>query len=419
MTETPKTQELPSLADAGWLRAPATQSVFAALAAAGHAARAVGGAVRNAALGLPVTDIDIATPALPDAVMTAARAAGLKVVPTGLEHGTMTVVSGGQGFEVTTLRRDVATDGRRAVVAFTTDWAEDAQRRDFTMNALYCSADGTVHDPLGGSADLMARRVRFIGDAEARIREDYLRILRFFRMHAMYGRGEIDRAGCRACARQVAGLTRLSGERVQAEMQRLMRAGGVCEAVAAMEAYGILPVLLGLAPRPGVLRALVSAETELGVAPDPILRLSALLLAVDEDAARVAETLKLSTADRMALLVLDDRLAEAMSDLDDRAARRRLFALGEGSWRRHVVAAAALRPERLDEFKALHGLPERWPVPRLPVSGRDVLALGVAAGPEVGGFLAELEAWWIDQDFPPESRVRAHLETLAAARKGR
>ena len=195
----------PSLKDAAWLQQPETKRVFAALADPGIETRAVGGAVRNTLLGLPVNEIDLATTALPEKVITLARAADLKAVPTGIEHGTVTVVANGVPFEVTTLRRDVETFGRHAVVAFTEDWQEDARRRDFTLNALYAGSDGELFDPLGGYADLVAGRVRFIGDAEARIKEDYLRILRFFRFNAYYGKGPLDAEGLAACVRLRAG----------------------------------------------------------------------------------------------------------------------------------------------------------------------------------------------------------------------
>src|SRR6185312_6892628 len=220
MADPPPTRQLPSLAGADWLARRETQAVFAALAAKGFAARAVGGAVRNALLGCPVVDVDIATPARPEQVIAAAQAAGLAAVPTGLAHGTVTVIAAHVAHEVTTLREDVEAHGRHATVAFTDDWAADARRRDFTINALYCSAGGEVFDPLSGYADLMARRVRFIGDAGERIREDYLRILRFFRFTAAYGEGPPDRPALDACVRERAGLAVLSGERMREEMLR-------------------------------------------------------------------------------------------------------------------------------------------------------------------------------------------------------
>ncbi|MEM7192501.1 MAG: CCA tRNA nucleotidyltransferase, partial [Pseudomonadota bacterium] len=213
---------LPSLKAAPWLRRPETVRVFAALCGDDGATRAVGGAVRDCLLGRPVYDVDLATTLHPDEVIARARGANLKAVPTGIAHGTVTVVADGVPFEVTTLRRDVETFGRKAKVAFTEDWAEDAARRDFTLNALYAGPDGTVFDPLGGYGDLMAGRVRFIGDAAMRIKEDYLRILRFFRFNASYGKGAFDPVGLSACVRERAGLRRLSAERIASELKRLL-----------------------------------------------------------------------------------------------------------------------------------------------------------------------------------------------------
>jgi len=217
-----RTLELPSLKDAAWLEREETQAVFDALQAHGIETRAVGGAVRNTLLGLTVTEVDLATTAVPEEVMALAAKAGLKAVPTGIDHGTVTLVASGVPFEVTTLRRDVETFGRHARIAYTKDWEEDARRRDFTLNALYADRDGRVFDPLGGYADLRAGQVRFIGDAEERIKEDYLRILRFFRFHAYYGKGPLDPAGLAAAVRLRGGLDQLSAERVAAELRRIL-----------------------------------------------------------------------------------------------------------------------------------------------------------------------------------------------------
>ncbi|MGP9790433.1 CCA tRNA nucleotidyltransferase [Roseinatronobacter sp. NSM] len=229
-----------------WLTNPRTQTVLGVLGAAGHQAYVVGGCVRNAVLGVAVTDVDIATDARPERVQELAQAAGLRAVPTGLAHGTITVIVDGEGFEVTTFRRDVATHGRHATVAFATDLAEDAARRDFTMNALYADAQGTVLDPLGGMADLRARRVRFVGDARARIHEDYLRILRFFRFHAQYGDPTqgLDADALDACARGAQGMGQLSAERIGAEMRKLLAAPDPAPAVAAMAQCGVLAQVL-------------------------------------------------------------------------------------------------------------------------------------------------------------------------------
>lgn len=261
---------------AEWLDAPSRQ-VCGMLTNAGYQAWFVGGCVRNALIGAPVADLDISTDAHPESVMKLAKALGLRVVPTGIEHGTVTVVAKGVPFEITTFRRDVATDGRRAVVAFADTMEDDARRRDFTMNALYCDIDGMIADPLGGLPDLVARHVRFIDDADQRIKEDFLRILRFFRFHAWYGNvdGGIDADGLAACAENIDGLAALSKERVTSEMLKLLSAPDPAPAVASMGAAGVLgQILAGAAPQ--ILAVLVHVEAQAGLAPDPIRRLVAL-----------------------------------------------------------------------------------------------------------------------------------------------
>ena len=268
---------LPSLADADWLTREPTRTVFAALTAEGAQARAVGGAVRNALMGVPVKDVDIATTALPEEVLALAERAGLHAIPTGIEHGTVTVVADKTAFEVTTLRRDIETFGRHAKVTFTTDWREDAMRRDFTMNALYCDASGKVHDPLGGYGDLKAGRVRFIGDARQRIREDYLRILRFFRFGAQYGDAAApDAAGLAAAAAEKAGMAQLSGERIRSELLLLLAAPGAVAALRSMRDVGIIAPLLGVAGEVELVERLAAIEAALQRAPDAVLRLAAL-----------------------------------------------------------------------------------------------------------------------------------------------
>ena len=288
---------------ADWLSSDAAQKVCGMLTDAGHQAWFVGGCVRNALLDVPVSDMDLTTNARPDDVVALAKTAGLKVIPTGIEHGTVTVVMDGKPFEITTFRRDVATDGRRATVAFSDDIAEDAARRDFTMNAIYAAPDGTVADPLGGLPDLRARRVRFIGDADARIAEDYLRILRFFRFHAIYGdlSEGIDQDGLAACAGGLDGLEHVSAERVGAEMRKLLAADDPAPSLAAMRASGVLMRLLPGAGT-GLLLVLIHVEEVAGLAPDPMRRLAAL---GGED---VAEALRLSKAQAKQLQVLRDGL---------------------------------------------------------------------------------------------------------------
>jgi poly(A) polymerase len=408
----------PSLAGADWLQRSQTHAVLAALVAAGHQARIVGGAVRNALLGEPVTDIDIATTATPDAVMAAARAAGLEAVPTGIAHGTITVLAGGLPFEVTTLREDVETFGRHARVAFTADWAADARRRDFTINALYCDSEGSVFDPLGGLADLAGRRIRFIGDARERIREDALRILRFFRFNARYARGAPDVEGLAACVAERALLNGLSAERVRMELLKLLEAPGASMAVETMTAHGFLVPILGCAPRVGLLERLISHDAAAARAPDSILRLAVLAVAVEEDVDRLTRRLRLSNAERAGLVIADPRLM-ALANSDAASQRRALYAIGEPQWRRLCRAGAASAETDVTRaaWDQLAGLPDRWPVPLFPLAGRDAVALGLVPGPQIGALLSALEAEWIAGDFTADAaelgaRLRASIAAL-------
>jgi poly(A) polymerase len=394
----------PRLADAPWLTRRETQAVFAALAAGGHESRAVGGVVRNALLGRPVADVDIATTAPPAEVMRLAEAAGFKALPTGIAHGTVTLVVDHLPFEVTTLREDVETYGRHATVAFIADWAADARRRDFTMNALYCAVDGTVHDPLGGYPDLAAGRVRFIGDATARIREDYLRILRFFRFHAEYGRGPLDRDGLLAAVRERHGLAGLSGERVRQELMRLLSAAGAVAAVEAMLDHGLVTGLLPVAPRPGLFRKLVEVEQAQGLAPDAVLRLAAFAVEIPEDAERLRNRLRLSNDEFTAFLAAASRSPSIGPATGESAAKAALYRLGAARYRDRVLvswARSACSP-RHPELRSLLGLSERWTAPRLPVTGVDVVARGVPPGPRVGEILRALEERWIAAGFAPD-----------------
>jgi len=405
----------PRLSNADWLWRSDAQAVFAALAARGFAARAVGGAVRNALLGLPVTDVDIATTARPDDIIAAAEAAGLRAIPTGITHGTVTIVSGGRPYEVTTLRKDVQTHGRHATVAFTDDWAADAGRRDFTLNALYCTADGEMFDPLSGYADLIARRVRFIGEAAERIREDYLRILRFFRFNAEYGQGPPDTEALTACVRERTGLAILSGERVCQELLRLLAAPRGPELARWMLDYGLLPQVLGLAPRPTLLARLADLEAVLGLAPDPVLRLAVLGVEVPEDAERLRDRLRLSNEDATKVT----RAAMPAPAVDpaapESAAKTQLYADGATAYRERVVIAWTRSGDgpASDAWRRRLSLPERWQPPRFPIGGADVMTLGVPAGPRVGELLRALEAWWITGDFKAdEATLRAQLRVL-------
>jgi poly(A) polymerase len=359
-----------------FLADPALRAVLAAL----PGARVVGGAVRDALLGRAVADIDLATRLRPEEVVAALRAAGLKAAPTGIDHGTVTAIADHRGFEVTTLRRDVATDGRHAKVEFTDDWQADAARRDFTINAMSMAPDGAVFDYFGGIADLRARRVRFVGDAATRIAEDYLRVLRFFRFWARYGEGAPDAQATAAIAAAVPGLGRLSAERVWMEMKRILAAPDPRGAVALMASLGVLNAVLPEGAAPGRLAALVAA----GAPADPLLRLAALL---DGDAARLAARLRLSAAERMRLLAL--LAAPSLPPAADDAALRRALA----SEKREVLIGRAWLaggdPGLLARLTAM-------PAPVFALRGRDLQAVGVAAGPALGALLRDLRGWWLE-----------------------
>jgi len=392
--------EAPSLAGAEWLKRGETSAVFAALSASGIDTRVVGGAVRNALLGLPVIEaVDLATTAEPERVMALAEEAGLKAVPTGIDHGTVTVIADGLPFEVTTLRRDVETFGRHAKIAYTTSWEEDAKRRDFTLNALYADRDGKVFDPLGGYDDLAAGRVRFIGDAEARIKEDFLRILRFFRFHAYYGKGDMDAAGLKAAVKLRAGLEQLSAERVAGELRRILVASQAARAVDALYDYGLLTGVLGGVPRLGRFERLVAIGAANALAPDASLRLAALAVFVEEDVARLAERLRLSNAEQAVLaLAAEKGLVAGLPE--ETAAKSALYRLGP-SYRSALLLAwldSDASPDDPEWRKAL-ALPVRWQAPSFPIGGNDVMTFGELKGPEIGELLKVLEQDWIASGF--------------------
>jgi poly(A) polymerase len=381
-----------------WMTAPETRAVLRALGGEG---RFVGGAVRNALIGKPVADIDIATPLLPEEVSKRLAAAGLGAVPTGIEHGTVTAVANGKPYEVTTLRRDVSTDGRRATVAFTTDWAEDAQRRDFTMNALYASADGTVLDTVGGVEDLKAGKVRFVGDPTTRIREDYLRILRLFRFHAFYGKGEMDSAALHAAAAEKAGLAQLSGERVQKELLRLLEADQPSQVLRLMAASGVLPELLPGALNIARLEALEEIDANNFFTPDPILRLVALLPNDVVVANAVSKKLRLSNKDADRLVDLAGADEKLKPYTTPKEVRQLVYRLGLEPFKDRVFLKWAEDPKPSNAFGwlTLREVATTWRRPKFPLTGRDVMLAGVPEGPLVGRILEEVEDWWVDADF--------------------
>jgi poly(A) polymerase len=397
------------LEDALWLTSGPAARVLGLLDGHGEEARVVGGAVRNALLKLPIGDIDIATTALPAEVIRRAKAAGIKSVPTGIEHGTVTLVVDGLPFEVTTLREDTETLGRKAKVAFGRDWVRDAERRDFTINGLSLDAGGVIHDHVGGVDDLAARRVRFIGDPDRRIAEDYLRILRFFRIHAAYGRGEPDRAGYLACIAGRAGLATLSAERVRMEMLKLMIAEGAAGALVAMADGGLLLLIFGGVAYTGPFAAMVAAEHSLGLKADPVRRLGALAVAVTEDARRLAVRLRLTNSEIRALDSMGHRWWR-LAAMDEATARRRLYRLGADRYRDRLMLAWARAGGETSSarWRELATLPERWSAPKFPLKAADFIARGIAEGPALGHVLTLAEDAWLAADFPlDESALKA------------
>jgi poly(A) polymerase len=405
------------LDDAPWLRSGPAARVLGLLNGDGEEARVVGGAVRNALLKIPIGDIDIATTALPDEVIRRAKAAGIKSVPTGIEHGTVTLVVDAHPFEVTTLREDTETFGRKAKVAFGRDWVRDAERRDFTINGLSVDADGVVHDHVGGLADIAAKRVRFIGDATQRIAEDYLRILRFFRIHAAYGTGEPDRAGYLACIDGRMGLANLSAERVRMEMLKLVVAEGALVAVTAMADAGLLLPIFGGVTYIGPFATMISAEAMLGLGPSPVRRLGALAVAVTEDARRIAARLRLTNAEAKALDSMGHRWWR-LAGMDEATARRRLYRLGEDQYRDRLLLAWARSGGNHGEtyWREFARLPQRWSAPKFPLKAADFIARGIAEGPGLGHVMTLAEDAWLAADFPLDPSALSAIADQTAAR---
>ena len=407
---------------AALLADPAVARALAVLDGDGEETRIVGGAVRNALIALPKTDVDMATTATPDVVMRRAKDAGLRCVPTGFEHGTVTVIVAGRPFEVTSLREDVETDGRRAKVRFGRDFDADARRRDFTINSMSLTRDGVLHDPLGGEADLRARRVRFIGEADARIAEDYLRVLRFFRFHAAYGEGPLDREGLAAAIRSRAGLERLSAERVRAEILKLLAARRGAEVAQEAAEAGLLEIAIAGVACSSRLARLAAIETERDSAADPILRLAAFAVLVHEDADRLRDRLRLSNAEHKRL----HGAAAALETLHGRAGPPVETELAEFVFARGADAARdALALAHVDSGAAPNDAGWLAAAPaaealrelKLPVSGEDLKQRGVTEGRAIGATLKTLQAKWIRAGFPRDPAEIARLIDEAVGNK--
>jgi len=404
---------VPSLKGQPWLEADASKAVMAALETAGgpDCARYVGGCVRNALLEAPVDDVDIATQLEPQQVLAALKAAKIRAVPTGIEHGTITAIVNSQPFEITSLRRDVETDGRRAVVAFTRDWTEDAARRDFRLNALYANGRGELFDPTGsGLSDAEQRRIVFVGEPEQRIREDYLRIMRFYRFWGWYGRGAVDAEGHAACRKLAEGVATLSAERVSKELLKLLAAPDPVAAVNAMDEAGVLSVIL-----PRLDRASFAAMV--AITPDPVLRLVALLPMSAEGLAEDARRLRLSNAQRERMVASAVLLDADMSEQQARAMvwRDGLTAFVDRTYR---AEAAGIAPQNM---QALRQMAQGWRIPSMPVGGRDLAQAGFKPGPLTGKVLKAFEQSWIAADFPADghaARLQAAIDRVQAHENG-
>jgi poly(A) polymerase len=410
-----------SLAGQAWLHDADTRKVVEALMKGGHNARFVGGCVRDALLRLPVRDIDIATPERPKAVMALLRSAGIKALPTGLQHGTITAVTDSHHYEITTLRVDVETDGRRATVEFTEDWETDAERRDFTINALYADIDGTVHDYVGGLEDLKSGHVRFIGDPYKRIEEDALRILRFFRFHAWYGKGDLDEAGLTACWNQARRIKELSGERLANELLLLLGAPNPGKVLKTMVDVGILRDVLSEAVQEGVVRVERLSQLEAALqAVDPLRRLAAV---VDTDSPGMDELtrrLRMSNADRKRLVEMIRPGPDVVPTSDERTLRKLLYQLGRDRFVDLLFLGAARRedPPDVEAIRKTVDFARAWIRPNLPVKGADVVAIGIPQGEGVRKVLAAVENWWIEEDFPSDrEKALEQIKTAAAALK--
>jgi poly(A) polymerase len=405
------------LEHAPWLEGGALPRLLEVLDRNGEEARAVGGAVRNALIGLAVHEIDVATTAVPEEVVRRVTAAGFKPVPTGIEHGTVTVVIDRHPFEVTTLRQDVETYGRHAKVAFGRDWKADAERRDFTVNALSATRDGAVYDYVGGLADLAARRVRFIGDPRQRIEEDYLRILRFFRFHAAYGTSDHpDASGLAACIAGREGLDRLSRERVRMEMLKLVVAPHAVPTLIAMTDAGLTLRVLGGVSYLADFENMAKVEMAIGVKPDPVRRLGALGVMVAEDAERLWQKLRLTNAEHVRLASMAEGWRRMSSALSEAQMRVLLYRLGPEHFTDHALLGWARSDAGAADtsWHAVATLPQRWRAPVFPLKAADFIKRGVDKGPALGAALAAAERAWIAAGFPGDAAGLARIVEAAA-----
>jgi poly(A) polymerase len=411
-----------SLAGAAWLSAGALPRLIAVLDRDGEEARAVGGAVRNALIGMPVHEIDVATTAVPQEVVRRVAAAGFKAVPTGIEHGTVTVVIDNHPFEVTTLRKDIETDGRHATVAFGRDWKTDAERRDFTINAMSATCDGAVYDYTGGLDDLAARRVRFIGDPHKRIAEDYLRILRFFRFHAAYGPGgPPDADGLAACIAGRDGLAQLSRERLRMEMMKLLVAPHAAPTLIAMSNVGLTLRILGGVSYLASFENMAKVEAAAGLGADPVRRLGALAVMVAEDAQRLFERLRLTRSEFARLTAMAEGWRRITPAIGENGARALVYRLGAPTFTDCVLLGWARSSASANEkdWLGMATLPARWSAPAFPLKSADFIKRGIERGPALGQTLRAAEEAWIEAGFPDDAGALDAIADAATAQSSR
>ena len=389
---------------------PDTGRLFGALNEAGHTIRFVGGCIRDTIAGHPVSDIDLATDALPERVTEVLSAAKIQVVPTGVDYGTVTALTGEQAYEITTLRKDVATDGRRAQVEFTDDWYEDAARRDFTFNALSADRDGRVYDYFNGLEDLNAGKVRFIGDALARVEEDYLRILRFFRFHAYFAKSGPDPESFSACRSAVTRVKALSGERIWNEFSRTLVAPKAVSVCQMMEEIGLLGLLLPVERVVPRVEALSTLEKMLSLEPDPIRRLTALIAPNRSETWKIAGRLKFSRADTRRLESLICNRGVLDVKINDLSLRRALYSSNSDqvcdfillNWADEISSEAGGMRRSQKAWRDIWEIASAWTSPEFPLNGRDIVEIGIEEGPLVGELLSDLEEWWVGQSFHPD-----------------
>jgi tRNA nucleotidyltransferase/poly(A) polymerase len=406
-----------TLSKEAWLTAGAVARLLDVLDRDGEEARVVGGAVRNALIDMPVHEIDVATTAVPEEVARRVQAAGFKAVPTGIEHGTVTVVIDKHPVEVTTLRQDVETFGRHAKVAFGRDWQADAERRDFTINALSVTRDGTVYDYTGGLDDLAARRVRFIGDPARRIEEDYLRILRFFRFHAAYGPGgPPDGEGLAACIAGRDGLGQLSRERLRMEMMKLVVGPHALPTLIVMSDAGLSLRIIGGVNYLASFENMAKVEAAIGLHADPVRRLGALAVAVPEDAQRLFDRLRLTNNELKRLASMAEGWRRISPSVGEHGARALIYRLGAEAFTDHALLGWA-RSDASAHDKAWHGLatlPQRWTAPVFPLKAVDFIKRGIAKGPALGAALRAAETAWVEAGFPEDAVAVATIADVAA-----